>query len=197
MTEQVKTCCRCRVAKAISEFAKDRSRRDGLQPRCRQCATAAVMATRKTEHGHKSFLESQRRFQRTAKGRAAKRRSYHRAMATEHGRAVERAAHRRNRATDKGKASQRRYETSAKGRAAKARYAAKKKLAHAELRKARTSVNHAVRDGRLPMATTLLCRCGERAVEYHHHLGYSKEHQLSVVPVCKGCHSAVHNRRVA
>lgn len=39
----MKECCRCLQAKPLEEFAKDKSRLDGLQPRCRQCQ--AILST--------------------------------------------------------------------------------------------------------------------------------------------------------
>lgn len=33
-----KKCSRCRKTKRVQEFSKDRSRADGLQPRCKSCA---------------------------------------------------------------------------------------------------------------------------------------------------------------
>jgi hypothetical protein len=58
---------------------------------------------------------------------------------------------------------------------------------------ARAYVNRQIRDGKLPRASTKPCvRCGKRAREYHHHLGYEREHWLDVTPVCSVCHRATH-----
>lgn len=69
-------------------------------------------------------------------------------------------------------------------RRGQARYRAK----HKERVKARWKVAYAVKIGRMPHPGTLLCRCGAPAAEYHHHLGYSTEHILDVVPLCGPCH---------
>lgn len=55
---------------------------------------------------------------------------------------------------------------------------------------ARRCVHSAVRRGRLPRVTTLICvECGERQAEhYHHYKGYAVEHRLDVVAVCARCH---------
>ncbi len=37
MTNATKTCSRCRETKAVSEFSKHKSRKDGLQNNCRSC----------------------------------------------------------------------------------------------------------------------------------------------------------------
>lgn len=59
---------------------------------------------------------------------------------------------------------------------------------------ARMKVHRAVRSGRLSDPNQLACTdCGhrgqERRHEYDHHLGYAKEHWLSVEVVCTTCHA--------
>ena len=54
--------------------------------------------------------------------------------------------------------------------------------------KARSAISVAVRMGKMPPAKNLACRCGQPAQEYHHHLGYAKEHWLDVLPLCATCH---------
>ena len=59
--------------------------------------------------------------------------------------------------------------------------------------RARSAVNHAIRDGKLPPASRYHCRmCWTQAEEYHHHRGYELEHWLDVIPVCVKCHCAIH-----
>ena len=38
--QAVKRCPKCETSKPVEAFARDRSRRDGLQPRCRECHAA-------------------------------------------------------------------------------------------------------------------------------------------------------------
>jgi hypothetical protein len=58
---------------------------------------------------------------------------------------------------------------------------------------ARAAVREAMREGTLPRPDTLPCAgCGGTALEYHHHRGYSRQHWLSVTPLCKPCHTRVH-----
>lgn len=103
------------------------------------------------------------------------------------------------RKTEKGRKLQRKdtnkYHASEKGRETAKIRSAKYKLVRAfYLRtKARTAVGHAVRAGKLPSIDTRRCeKCGGQAHHYHHHLGYEKEHWLSVVPVCAICHYIAH-----
>lgn len=57
---------------------------------------------------------------------------------------------------------------------------------------AHSAVYRAVRDGRLPHASDLACnQCGNQALDYHHHNGYSREHWLDVIPLCRSCHRNV------
>lgn len=47
MTADTKICPSCTEAKPLSEFHKDRTRRDGLNPRCKECNKATVSAWQK------------------------------------------------------------------------------------------------------------------------------------------------------
>jgi len=51
----MKECCRCLQTKSLDEFAKDKSRLDGLQPRCRQCQ--AILSTVWREANRESLRE--------------------------------------------------------------------------------------------------------------------------------------------
>jgi hypothetical protein len=47
----------------------------------------------------------------------------------------------------------------------------------------------------MPAASTLPCaECGGKANQYHHHLGYEREHREHVLPVCGPCHRKLHPR---
>ena len=57
-----------------------------------------------------------------------------------------------------------------------------------EARRARHAVSIAVRSGKIPKASDLLCEtCSEPAVHYHHN-SYAPENHLDVVPLCMTCH---------
>lgn len=94
-------------------------------------------------------------------------------------------------ATDKGKETIKAYlaseEARAKARARVQRYQAR----CPEKTLARNAVTHAKTSGDLPYADTLKCQhCGSQARDYHHHLGYSLEHHLHVIPLCRKCHAS-------
>lgn len=88
------------------------------------------------------------------------------------------------------------YRSTPKGREQRSKWSAeyKKKNSDAPQFKARYAVNLAIQRGTLIKPTNLLCiDCGCQAKEYHHHLGYSEEHYLDVVPVCIPCHTKIHH----
>jgi hypothetical protein len=55
--------------------------------------------------------------------------------------------------------------------------------------RARTAVNNAVRAGKMPRASELMCAdCGNPADQYDHIGGYEKDNYLNVEAVCTTCH---------
>lgn len=59
--------------------------------------------------------------------------------------------------------------------------------------RASEAVRQAIKKGVLQRPEERSCtECGNSARHYHHHLGYSDEHLLDVVPMCVGCHQKVH-----
>jgi hypothetical protein len=59
--------------------------------------------------------------------------------------------------------------------------------------RAHRAVRKAVYYGILPKVHTQKCRvCNNRAVNYHHYLGYEEPHWLDVIPLCIRCHSKAH-----
>lgn len=191
----LKRCCTCKLEKPLDQFCRCKSNKDGLSKRCRACNTAAVLKTRKTPHGQATFKRNQKRYWKGEAGKANKRRSDRKYAASENGRVKIREHHKRHRQTELGQASQKRYESSAKGLAAKERYRQKLKSLKPEVIKAHSAVHNGVRDGKMPHASTLSCHhCGRPAVEYHHHLGYDREHWLDVIPLCKPCHHKTRGR---
>lgn len=60
--------------------------------------------------------------------------------------------------------------------------------------RARAAVNHAIRGGKLPPPSSMMCRgCEARlASHYHHHSGYEEAHWFDVVALCTECHGREH-----
>ena len=59
-------------------------------------------------------------------------------------------------------------------------------------------VYKAIKKGELLTPSTYTCTyCLKPAIKYHHHLGYSQEHCLSVLPICNSCHTLIHLATVA
>jgi len=51
-----------------------------------------------------------------------------------------------------------------------------------------------VKRGKMPHPTTLECKnCKNKAIHYHHHLGYDGENRWKVIPLCMNCHMIIHH----
>jgi len=104
-------------------------------------------------------------------------------------------AHRETyRNTEHGRLTECRYRHSRRGRQVDRRAQIKQNLVYPHKRIARNALHHEVRMGRMPSPSSLQCKCGKMAAEYHHHNGYSYEHRLDVIPVCTQCHIDLHQK---
>ena len=67
----IKQCSnpKCKQVKPISEFYKDKTKKDGLQSRCKICLDFQHEKYRQTEAGRKARFVENRRYQQTEKGR--------------------------------------------------------------------------------------------------------------------------------
>ena len=93
----------------------------------------------------------------------------------------------------RGKIVHKRYRSSKKGKKSACKCSAIHRIKYPEQSKAASAIKHEIKSGRMPHPTTLNCtECRQNAKEYHHHNGYSEEHRLDVVPVCKLCHIHIH-----
>ena len=105
---------------------------------------------------------------------------------TKKGKVAQRKGQARYRKTDKNKAAQKRYWQSEKGKVVQKRF----RVLCPEHYKAKSSVNNAVKLGKLLSVSSLTCYyCGTKAEQYHHP-SYEPKHHLDVIPVCKKCHRA-------
>lgn len=107
---------------------------------------------------------------------------------TEKGKLVCKKANRKYSQSKKGKLCYQEYAQSKKFKLKNKQARKRIKLKYPQRIKARTAVNHAIREGKLPRPNSLKCSCSEPAQQYHHHKGYAPEHWLDVIPVCKKCH---------
>lgn len=203
-TIETKRCSKCKKIKPLSEFYKDRSKKDGLQHRCKICLKIFISHYQKTKKGK----ATKKRYRQTDKGKAY----YKRYMKTEKGKAAQkryqqsekgkRLALRRIKKynqTEKGKLSRKRarqrYCKTEIGRKKAAERTRKHKRNHPFYPSVMRKIRIAIRDEILPDPKKLKCiNCGKKAKDYHHHLGYAKEHRLDVIPVCRLCHLKIHNK---
>ena len=66
-----KRCPQCKQIKPLSEFNKDRSRKDGLQAYCKSC----LKAYQQSEKGRAVFRKGVAKYQQTPKGKAVMRKA--------------------------------------------------------------------------------------------------------------------------
>jgi hypothetical protein len=92
----LKRCGKCKDTKALTEFGKHKSRKDGLQGYCRQCSRNAIReAARKiraTPEGREKHRESSRKAYATPGGLEKHREAGRKFLATPEGRAKNRAS---------------------------------------------------------------------------------------------------------
>lgn len=69
---------------------------------------------------------------------------------------------------------------------------------HPDKSSARRAVGDAVKGGKIPPAKMCNCVvCQKPARDYHHYLGYERQHRLDVVPVCRSCHPKLDKGEIA
>jgi hypothetical protein len=152
-------CCVCHVEKPIEQFTADNRRENGKSSLCRQCDKARRKAWR---IANKEFLSR-----------------YYAAYRNINRDAITRK--RQIRRSDEGFKRRRLIW--------QREYYQRTKERNRDKQHANAAVRHAVSDGKLQRPDALRCSvCSGPANNYHHHLGYSPDHQLDVIPVCWECH---------
>jgi hypothetical protein len=176
-----KLCGKCRVVKAVPEFSKNKSSKDGRQAYCRSCVSAYA----KTDAGK----ARQKAYRESGKGKAAVQK-WNRSDGA-------RAAVMKWQESDKGKAwltnpanldGQRKWRASDVGKESKRR--SNDNPPH---RAAHHAVEREVKFCRLARASTMDCEgaCGKRAAHWHHD-SYREADRLNVTAFCVKCHRAWH-----
>ena len=103
---------------------------------------------------------------------------------------------RRYNRSPQGKAKFRRYEESVKGRINRRAAASRHRIRYPWQQRACWAVKDAIRTGKLVHPQKCKCSvCGKRARDYHHPHGYSKDHWLDVIPLCRQCHITLHKHQ--
>lgn len=161
----LKICTRCKDIKPLDEFHNNATRPDGKTDWCKVCASEYK--------SRPETLAMQRRRKASPKGQAWQRNYW---------------------TTDAYKESQRRYRQSKKGKRAAEKHTSRYKGRYPERIIAKDAVNNAVRDGKLPPIQEQKCQHCDSCADHYHHWSYLPEHRLDVIPLCKDCHIALHNR---
>lgn len=68
-TERYKYCCRCNCDKSVSEFYRDKNRKDGRYPWCKKCTAKAIKGYRAKPEIKRRINETRRRLRAKKPGR--------------------------------------------------------------------------------------------------------------------------------
>ena len=172
----MKTCGRCKEAKATSLFSRSPQTKDGLYGWCKPCVS-------------KNYKEKYLWKEKTPEMRAmrnayrASRRDYYRKKFNEWD-----AAHREQRRM----ASRERYARNRKAECERQAGVREKFKDHC---RARWALGSAIRYGKLKKKPCQRCGTAEK-VQGHHHKGYEKKYWLDVVWLCGVCHGRAHREEV-
>lgn len=169
-----KLCPRCQEIKPRADFRQLKSGRDSGQS-CSYCLECSRANRREWHHAHRdSELERIHQYQQANKAKLLN--SARQRMTDPSYRKTRNEANRRWRAENLAHISN---------------YDLRYKVEQSDKLQARTAVNRAVKTGELPPAWSMVCSmCDEaQAAHWHHHLGYSEENWLDVIPACVDCHA--------
>ena len=166
----MKRCTDCEQELELSEFGKSSRAKDGKQSKCRECVAEynASPAAKAARAKHKATAK------RKETDKAYRARPEYRAEQAERSRTH-------------------RAENPEKIAAQNAKY----RVDHPDRLAANRAVITAVKQGRLPAASTVTCYrrydgCKIQADDWHHHSGYDEAHHLAVLSICKPCHKKEH-----
>lgn len=216
----MKICSRCRQEKPLSEFTKDKSRKDGLYLNCRECERERYRNRYKPSTIKKDTLQnrldsplkkcgvcksikdktefspSKNRFDgysnncKECQRNLSRDNQRHRRESLDVRRA-EAVRSREYNKTEKRRKSK--HNDPSKVRERINKFA----RSHPEVIKSHRAVHAAINNGIIPHPSTLLCShpdCNETATEYHHYLGYSPEHWLDVQALCRFHHGVTRRK---
>lgn len=166
----MRRCSICKLTKDDSEFARDRTRHDGISPKCRDCQHI---------YNQRYWQNNREKYRKGGdKHRPARPRNQE--------------TYRRWREANREKLNTYAREH-AKRNALRARaYSNKYNHENVNFYLAAKAVQHAVRHGVLPPAKDCTCAdCGKPARHYHHE-SYAERDRLNVTPLCVSCHKRRH-----
>ena len=87
----MKTCSKCYKSKPLTEFSKDRGKKDGLYSRCKPCNRAAVSAWQKTLSGKAKHAANASNWQRAPENKTGHARAVSQWQQSDRGKAKRRA----------------------------------------------------------------------------------------------------------
>lgn len=166
----MKTCSRCTINKNGIDFRKNSKSKDGLDSWCKQC---------RQEYGLLPEI-------------VRKRNICHKKWYAENGKKYSREYRRR----EDVKIKHWEYRHTAHAIEIRRKRDAINRMNRTNKFRARDAVKYAVMSGKIPAASSVMCRlCGKQANEYDHYLGYARQHYLNVQALCWHCHRHVDSVR--
>lgn len=187
-TYKSKTCARCEHPHPAADFYRNRRNSDGLDSWCKTCRRSYMASWhKKRPEYHRAYYHVA--LKNNADYQARRRAWWKNKVATDPEFVRRRRSYARQRFRENP--SLRALPSPREATERSRKYRIRDPLAY----KAHKAVTVAARNGVLPRANTQMCVwCGNPARHYHHHLGYSPEHCLSVIPLCPRCHGAAHRK---
>lgn len=166
-----KKCSGCDNVLPHSEFYKDSTKADGLHSICKTCRKVSDKS--RYEQKRNQILEQKRQYYQQNKDERLQKNAEWRKQNRDHLRLY-------------GK------KKAARSVDYQADYRLRNREVHRVMYQAKKAVSRAVERGELAPVKTLACaECGEQASNYHHP-SYARSQWLTVVPLCRSCHSLVH-----
>lgn len=177
-----KRCSKCKETKPLSEFNPRCDRPCGYQSQCKEC--------RKIYRKSTAYQNALNKYRQSEKGKQH-RRKYQKSKKYKEWLSKYRKSIRHVEYVQK-------YLQSIDGKASRRRTARNYRKNHPERAHAHDAVKYAVKTGKLlspKKFVCIYCWCEKPtiATEYHHWLGYQKQDQLNVIPVCRICHKFIHS----
>lgn len=193
-----KRCSKCGETKPLSEYFKSKTGRDGLRADCKECYRLSHQESKKRRMERTGIAPKEKECK--ACGEVKPISEYCRNSLGKDGyfAACKQCVYRRNvewRKSPDGRAWVKKYRENHprhgphSGQEYMREYRKKYRERNQDKVAAGKAVGRAIKRGKIPHPATVSCKeCGEQAREYHHHLGYEREHWLDVIALCRKCH---------
>lgn len=159
-----KICTKCKRKLPAREFYKDRTKKDGLECRCKECQAAYKREHYQQPEVKEAYSERGREYRKKPEVQKA-RRAYKRKWSK----------------WPKVKEARNEYQ-----REYRKRPSVRERLA------ANAAIYNGVAAGKVPHINTQTCADCRKPAEHYHHESYKRRDRLNVTPLCAACHRQRH-----